>query len=70
MREHIKEKDYAKYLCVLIDKTLFWTYHINHVNLKISRGKAILTKLRYYTSQKIPYACYILPLFKQISTMA
>ena len=51
MREHIKEKDYAKYLGVLIDKTLSWTYHINLVNLKISRGKAILTKLRHYLSR-------------------
>ena len=36
---------------VLIDKTLSWTYHINHVNLKMSRGKAILTKLRHYVSK-------------------
>ena len=26
-------------------------YHINYVNLKISRGKAILTKLRHYVSK-------------------
>ena len=45
MGEGIKEKEFTKYLGVLIDKTLSWTYHINHVNLKISRGKAILTKL-------------------------
>ena len=50
MGEHIKEKEYAKYLCVLIDKTFSWACHINHVNLKISRGKAILTKLRQYVS--------------------
>ena len=51
MGEHIKEKEFTKYLGVLIDKTLSWTYHINHVNLKISRGKAILTKLRQYVSK-------------------
>ena len=51
MGEHIKEKEFTKYLGVLIDKTLSWTYHINHVNLKISRGKAILTKLRHYVSK-------------------
>ena len=68
MREHIKEKEFTKYLGVLIDKTLPWTYHINHVNLKISRGKAIFTKLRHL-SLNIPYTCYILPLSNQISTM-
>ena len=51
MGEHIKEKEYAKYLGMLIDKKHSWTYHINPVNLKISRGKAILTKLRHYVSK-------------------
>ena len=51
MGKHIKEKEYAKYLGVLIDKTISRMYHINHVNLKISRGKAILTKLRNYVSK-------------------
>ena len=51
MGEHIKEKEYAKYLEVLIDSTLSWTYHINHVSLKISWGKAILTRLRHVISK-------------------
>ena len=51
----IKEKEFTKYLGVLIDKVLSWTYHINHVNLKISRGKAILTKLRHYVSNDTIY---------------
>ena len=37
MRELIKEKEFTKYLGVLTDKTLSWTYYINHVNLKTSR---------------------------------
>ena len=36
---------------MLIDKTLSWTNHIKHANLKISMGKAILTKLRRYVSK-------------------
>ena len=48
MGEHVKEKEFTKYLGVL---TLSWTYNIKHVNLKISRGKAILTKLRHYVSR-------------------
>ena len=55
MGKDIKEKEFTKYLGVLIDKTLSWTYHINHVNLKISRGKAILTKLRHYVSNDTIY---------------
>ena len=64
MGEHIKEREYAKYLVVLIDKTLSWTYHINHVNLKISRGKAILTKLRHYVSKdtlRMLYFAFVQP---------
>ena len=58
MGEHIKEKEYVKYLGVLIDKTPYWTYHINHFNLKISRGKAIHTKLRHYVSRDTLYMLY------------
>ena len=41
--EQIKEKGYAKYLGILIDITFSCTYCINHVNLRISWGKAIVT---------------------------
>ena len=50
MGEHIKEKD-AKYVGALINKPLSCTYYINHINLKVSRGKTILTKLRHYVSK-------------------
>ena len=59
-----KRKEFTKYLGVLIDKTLSWTYHINHVNLKISRGKAILTKLRHYVSKdtlRMLYFAFVQP---------
>ena len=66
MGEHIKEKDFTKYVRVLIGKTPSWTYHINHVNLKISRGKAMfLTKLRHYVSKNT----LGMPLPNQILTM-
>ena len=50
--EQIEEKDFTKYLGILIDK-LTWNYHIKHANLKISKGIGILTKLRNYLSKKI-----------------
>ena len=41
----MQEKDYTKYLGILIDNKLSWKCHITHVNLKISNGTGILTKL-------------------------
>ena len=51
--EQIQEKDYTKYLGILIDNKLSWNCHIKHVNLKISKGIGILTKLRRYLSKAI-----------------
>ena len=35
--EQIQEKDYTKYLGILIDNKLSWNCHIKHANLKISK---------------------------------
>ena len=51
--EQIEEKDFTKYLGILIDNKLTWNYHIKHANLKISKGIGILAKLRNYLSKKI-----------------
>ena len=53
MGEEIEEKEYTKYLGILIDNKLTWKYHINHVNIKISQGISILSKLRNYVSDNI-----------------
>ena len=53
MDEEIKEKEHTKYLGILIDSKLSWKQHINHVNLKVSKGLAILYKLRSYVSEQI-----------------
>ena len=34
--EQIQEKEYTKYLGILIDNKLSWNHHIKHANLKIS----------------------------------
>ena len=49
----MQEKDYTKYLGILIDNKLSWKCHIIHVNLNISNGTGILTKLRRYVSKGI-----------------
>ena len=51
--EQIQEKDYTKYLGILIDNKLSWNCHIKYVNLKISKGIEILTKLRKYLSKGV-----------------
>ena len=39
----VEEKDYAKYLGVLIDNKLSFEKHIEHVNGKLTKGNAILS---------------------------
>ena len=43
-----EEKEHAKYLRVLVDNKLSFHNHINHVNSKLTKGNAILTKVRKY----------------------
>ena len=52
MGEQLKEKEFIKYLGILIDNKLTWSHHINHIKLKISKGIAILTKLRKFVSRE------------------
>ena len=51
--QQIEEKEFTKYLGLLIDNKLTWNYHIKHANLKISKGIGILTKVRRYLSKEI-----------------
>lgn len=51
-KEQIKEKEYTKYLGLLIDNQLSWQHHIKHLNLKIVKGIGIISKLRHYVSKK------------------
>ena len=42
----IEEKEYIKYLGVLIDSTLSWKHHVSNISKKISRSIGIMYKLR------------------------
>ena len=44
----LEEKVFTKYLGVLIDQNLNWTYHIEHVNQQINKGIGMLSRLRHY----------------------
>ena len=60
----LKEKDYVKFLAVLIDKNLTWGPHIDFVALKISKIVRTLARLRHDVPQNIlfqVYRCLIFP---------
>ena len=42
---------YVKYLGVLIDSHLNWSYHINSLSSKLSRAIGMLAKIRHYVSE-------------------
>ena len=49
----IAEKNYIKYLGVLIDNNLNWKQHIKQINIKISKGIGILAKMRYFVPLEV-----------------
>ena len=54
----LKEVDHAKYLGALIDNKLNWSYQINAVNLKLSKGIGLLAKIRHYVPSSILRSLY------------
>ena len=54
----LKEVDHAKYLGALIDNKLNWSYQINAVNLKLSKGIGLLGKIRHYVPSSILRSLY------------
>ena len=59
----IPEKKSAKYLGVYLDKHLTWTTHINHINLKLTKATAMLSKVRHFIPSNILRMLYF-SLFK------
>jgi hypothetical protein len=47
-REIINEVSHTKFLGIIIDSELKWSYHCNHIANKIAKGVGILGKLRRY----------------------
>ena len=50
---NIEQKEFIKYLGVYIDNTLSWSYHIKHINSRISKNTGIIYKLRHYLNLKM-----------------
>ena len=53
-KKALNEKEYIKYLCVIIDSLLSWKHHIVSLSKKISRAIGIMYKLRPF----LPLKCY------------
>ena len=57
-RHAIEQKEYIKYLGVLIDAKLTFKQHISAVSKKISRTIGLMYKLRHYVTKKILVMLY------------
>ena len=57
-KKKIKEKEYIKYLGVLLNNRISWGNHISDPNLKLARGIVILTKLSIFVSKDILTSLY------------
>ena len=44
----IERVKYFKFLGVIIDSTLTWSHHINHISNKLSRICGVLSRLKHY----------------------
>ena len=72
-RQAIEQKEYVKYLGVLIDSRLSFKYHISATTKKMARAVGIISKLRHYVNKKIllmiyysliyPFLIYALPVW-------
>ena len=56
--EKLEEVDHAKYLGAVIDNKLNWSYHINAVSLRNSKGIGLLAKARHYVPSSILRSLY------------
>ena len=73
----IQNKNYVKYLGILIDKNLTWKHHIDHISTRISKTVGLLAKLRHhipfhtllkiYQSLILPYISYGITVWGQAS---
>ena len=73
----LEQKEYVKYLGILIDNNLTWKHHISHIASKISKTIGVIARLRHflptqtliqiYNSLILPYLSYGLMVWGQAS---
>ena len=57
-KQAISQKDYVKYLGVLIDSRLTFQQHISSITKKVSRTISIMYKLRHFVNKKVLISIY------------
>ena len=58
-KKAINEKEYIKYLGVLVDSSLSWKYQISSLTKKISRSIGVMYKLRPFFTNKCNEKCLL-----------
>ena len=66
-RKALEQKDHVKYLGVLMDQHLTWSYQISSVAKKISRGIGILARLRTFLDPKLLISIYYCLVYSHLS---
>ena len=54
----LEEVDHANYLGVIIDNKLKWNFHIDSINLKLSKGTGLLAKIRHFVPSDVLRSLY------------
>ena len=62
----IDQKEFTKYLGVLMDSTLSWKFHISNISEKISRSIGIMYKLRPFLPLKVKRDVYYSLIYSHI----
>ena len=55
----LERKECVKYLGVLIDSELSWTYHITYISTKISKSLGIRARLRHFVPSSALFNVYL-----------
>ena len=66
-RKALEQKDFVKYLGVLMDQHLAWKQQISSVSKKISRGAGILARLRGHMDLKLLLDIYYCLIYSHLS---
>ena len=48
----LENKDYKRYLGILIDSHLTFKYHIEHITVKVSKNVGMVAKLTHFVPRK------------------
>ena len=56
--DKLQEKDYTKYLDIIIDRKLNWKQHVSQTKLRLSKGIGILYRLRSYVTKSTLISLY------------